>query len=278
MRIGVVTDSTADLASERTDRFGIEVVPLCITWDDDTYLDRVELSTAEYYRRLRQSESLPTTGTPSPGAFQDAYRRQLERSDAVLSVHISTKLSATADVARIAAREVNETRITVFDSGSFSVGLGWLAETAAEMGEGGAPPWEIVQRLQSMASRLRIIAALDTLEGLVRGGRIGRARSLIGTLLQVKPLICIENGDVKPVAQARTSAAGRRMLVQTVLGLGAIERLGVVHGDAEDGAAWVEEALSAQLPHLQIDRGEIGSVIGTHAGPGAVAVGVLLAA
>ncbi|HYY90151.1 MAG TPA: DegV family protein [Chloroflexota bacterium] len=275
--VGVVTDSTADLPPGLQERYAVGLVPLVVTWDDETFRDKIDLSTAEFYQRLRASRSLPRTGAPSVAAFEEVFRDQLRQHDAVVEVSLPSKLSGTLEVARRAAATVDPARISIVDSGSVSIGQAWLVEEAARLAAEGAAPAEIVGRLEQMKPRLRILAVLDTLEFLQRGGRIGRARALVGTLLNVKPVLGVRDGEVHPIERVRTMAGALRRMVELVVGLGSVERLGVVQGAADEHADQVERQLRARYPDLTIDRGELGPVVGTHAGPGVVGVGVLLA-
>jgi DegV family protein with EDD domain len=275
--VGVVTDSTADLPAGLQERYGLACVPLVVNWDGQTYRDKIDLSTDEFYRRLRTSKSLPKTGAPSPAAFEEAFRQQLKEHDAVVGVSLPSKLSGTLDVARRAAETVAPTRISIVDSGSVSIGQAWLVEAAARMSADGADPGDIVQRLEQLKPRLRIFCVLETLEFLQRGGRIGRARALVGTLLSVKPILAVRDGEVHPVERVRTMAGAVRRMVELVVGLGSVERLCVIQGAAEAHAQDIEHQLRARYPELTVEHGEIGPVLGTHAGPGVVGVGVLLA-
>ena len=275
--IGVVTDSTADLKPAVQERFGLVVVPLIVNWDGQTFRDKIDLTTAEFYQRLRTSKTLPKTGAPSMAAFEAAFREQLKTHDALISVNLASKLSATYDVARKAAASVDPQRISVVDSGSVSVCLGWLAEMAATLAQQSSTPAEIVKHLEDTRGRLRILALVETLEFLQRGGRIGRAAAMVGTLLSVKPILSVRDGEVAPVERVRTMNGALRRLVELAVALGPVERLGVVDSDSEANATEVERQLRAHYPDLTIDRGELGPVVGTHGGPGVVGVGVLLA-
>src|ERR1700682_6287912 len=155
--IGIVTDSTADLQPALQERYGLGMVPLIVNWDGQTFRDKLDLSTAEFYQRLRTSKTLPKTGAPSLAAFESEFREQLKKHDVVISVNIASKLSGTYAVARKAAESVDPQRISVVDSGSVSVCLGWLAERAATLGQQGAPPAEIVAHLEEARGRLRIL-------------------------------------------------------------------------------------------------------------------------
>jgi fatty acid kinase fatty acid binding subunit len=275
--VGVVTDSTADLPAGLQQRYELGCVPLVVSWDGQTYRDKVDLSPAEFYRRLRTSKSLPRTGAPSLAAFEEVFREQLQRHQALVEVSLPSKLSGTLEVARRAAATVDPEHIEIVDSGSVSIAQAWLVETAARLAADGASLSDIVPRLEQLKPRLRVFALLDTLEFVQRGGRIGRAQALVGTLLNVKPILSIQDGEVAPVERVRTTSGALRRLVELVVGLGSIERLGVVDGAAEERATEVVERLGAHFPELTIDRGELGPVLGTHGGPGVVGVCVLLA-
>jgi DegV family protein with EDD domain len=275
--VGIVTDSTADLSPALIERYGVGLVPLVVNWDNQTYRDKIDLTTSEFYRRLRTSKSLPKTGAPSLAAFEAAFREQLQNHDTVVCINLASKLSATFDVARRAADSVDPARIKVVDSGSVSICTAFLVDLAGRLAQEGREAGEIVQRLEDTRSRLRIYALLDTLEFLQRGGRIGRARAFLGGLLNVKPILSVRDGEVAPVERVRTMNAALRRLVDLVVALGPLERVGVIDGDAATYAAEVDQQLRAHFPELTIDRGELGPVVGTHGGPGLVGVGVLLA-
>jgi DegV family protein with EDD domain len=276
--VGVVTDSTADLEPELQARLGVAMVPLVVNWDGQTYRDKIDLSPTEFYRRLRTSKTLPKTGAPSLAAFETTFREQLQQHDALVCINLAAGLSGTHEVARRAAQTVAPQRIRVIDSRSVSVCIGWLADMAVRLAREGAKPDDIVEQIETARGRLRILALLETLTFLQRGGRIGRAAALAGTLLNVKPILSVRDGEVAPVERVRTMNSALRRLVQLVEAQGPLERLGVIHADAPDNAAEVERQLRARYPEVTIDRGELGPVVGTHGGPGVVGVGMLLAA
>jgi DegV family protein with EDD domain len=274
--VGIVTDSTADLSPALLDKYKAAFVPLVVNWDGQTFRDKIDISTADFYRRLRSSKSMPKTGAPSMAAFEAVYRELLQAHDAVISINLSSRLSATYDVAKRAAESVDPMRIHVVDSGTVSIGISWLVELAAQLALDGVPPQEIVSRVESDRQRVRIYFVVETLEYLQRGGRIGRAAALAGTLLSIKPLLQIREGEVSPVERVRTMNGALRRLVEVTVALGPVERLGVIDGDAAANASDVERQLQGHYPELTIDRGELGPVVGTHGGPGVVGVGVLL--
>jgi DegV family protein with EDD domain len=275
--IGIVTDSTADLPAALQERYHPTMVPLVVNWDGETFRDKIDLTTAEFYRRLRISKTMPKTGAPSMAAFETAFRDLLKTHDAVVSINVAAKFSATYDVARRAAESVDPARIHVVDSGSVSIAISWLVEMAARLAEEGVAAEQIVAQIEEARPRLHIFALVETLTFLQRGGRIGRGAALAGTLLNVKPILSIRDGEVAPVERVRTMNGALRRLVELVVGLGPIERLGVVDCDAATNANEAARQLAAHYPELTIDRGELGPVVGTHGGPGLVGVAVLLA-
>lgn len=277
-RIGVVTDSTADFSPDNPARQRVGVVPLVVNWDGQTYRDKVDLTTADFYRRLRGSKSSPSTGAPSLAAFQEEYERQLGASEGVVCLTLSSKLSATYDMATQAAQQVAPDRIRVVDSKSITMGLGWLAQAASELAESGKSLDEVAAGVEALVPRVRIYFTLDSLEYLRRGGRIGRAQALAGTLLNVKPILSIGDGEVHPVERVRTLGAALRRIAELSSTLGPIERLAVMQGDAAESAAELERTLAERLPGVRVERGEIGTVLGTHGGPGVVGFVALLGA
>jgi DegV family protein with EDD domain len=275
-RIGVVTDSTADFPGDARERLGIELVPLSITWDRDSYRDKIDLDIDDFYAMMRTRSTSPTTSAPPAGLFEETYSRMLESVDHVISVHLGSKLSATYDVARSAAERVSPDRITTIDSGQTTMCLGWLAMRAAEMAADGAEPAQIAAELRSWVPRLRLFAVLETLEYAQRSGRIGRAQAFVGGLLNFKPLLSIREGEVHPIERPRTRAAALRRLVDVTASEGTVLKVGVLHGAAPEVADELERLVRERLPGVPIDRGKISIVVGTHAGPGVFGLTALL--
>lgn len=273
----VVTDSTADFAAVRPEDHGITVVPLTVNWGVEVLRDKIDMTTEEFYERLRADRTLPKTAAPPIGIFEDLYRGLLNQYEAVISIHIASKLSATYSVAQTAARSVAADRIHIVDSETVSVGVGWMAETAATLAASGASINEIHEAVQNMVPRTRLLLTLETLEFLARGGRIGRASAFLGGILNVKPILEVRGGEVHPVERVRNRAASIRRVAQLVHELGAKERMAVVHGACLSEG----EALRASISDLgegeDLPLTEIGSVLGTHAGPGVIGIGCVLA-
>lgn len=265
--IGIVTDSTADFPGDAREQLGIEMIPLSVTWDRDSYRDKQDLSTADFYAMMKQRPSLPKTSAPPVGLIEQTYEELLGRVDRVVSVHLAGKLSGTLDAARGAAERVGGGRIAVVDSGNTSMCLGWLAMRAAALGREGASSEAVVAELEAMKPRLRLYAVLDSLENLQKGGRIGRAQALLGSLLNFKPLITIRDGAVLPVERPRSRQAAMRRIADVVASQGSVVRVGVLHGGLPEVQGDLERVVRERLPDAALDRGEIGSVLGTHAGP-----------
>jgi DegV family protein with EDD domain len=276
-RIAVVTDSTADFPGDAQERLGIEMVPLSVIWDQDSFRDKIDLKITDFYQLMRQRTSLPTTSAPSAGAFEETYERLLGEADHVISVHLAGRLSATLDVARSAAERVGGERVSVVDSGQTTMCLGWLAMRAAELGAEGVEPTAIVRELESWVPRLRLYAVLDTLTNLQRGGRIGRAQALVGSLLNFKPLILVQQGQVLPIERPRSRASALRRIVDVSASQGRVLKVGVAEGDAPEVMDDLTRMVGERIPYVPVDRGEIGIVLGTHAGPGVFGVATLLA-
>jgi DegV family protein with EDD domain len=276
-RIAVVTDSTADFPGDAQARLGIEMVPLSVAWDGDSFRDKLDMSITDFYKLMRQRTSLPTTSAPAAGLFEELYERLLGEYDHVISVHLAGKLSATYEVARVAGARVGNGRISVVDSGQTSICLGWLAMRAAEMAAEGAEPPAIVQELENWVPRLRLYAVLDTLANVQKSGRIGRAQALVGSLLNFKPLILVKEGQVLPVERPRSRASAMRRIVDVVANQGRILKVGVAEGDAPEIIDGLVKLVSERLPGVPLEQGEIGIVLGTHAGPGVFGVAALLA-
>jgi DegV family protein with EDD domain len=276
-RIAVVTDSTADFPGDAQERLGIEMVPLTVVWDRDSFRDKLDLKIVDFYALMRQRSTLPTTSAPSAGAFEETYERLLGQADHVISVHLAGKLSATLDVARSAAERVGGGRVSVVDSGQTTMCLGWLAMRAAELGAEDTEPAAIVRELESWVPRLRLYAVLDSLTNLQRGGRIGRAQALVGSLLNFKPLLLVKEGQVLPLERPRSRASAMRRIVDVAASQGRIQKIGVAEGDAPEIMEDLVRMVGERVPGVPIDRGEIGIVLGTHAGPGVFGVATLLA-
>jgi DegV family protein with EDD domain len=267
MAVRIVTDSSSDLTDEEVATHGIEVVPLSIRFGDDEYEDRSELSVEAFYEKLAASAVLPETAAPAPGKFEAAFRRQQEAgADAVVCINLSSDLSATMQSAQNAAKGTEGLDVRVVDSRSITSGLGTQVLLAAEAAEGGASADDVVALVEDLARRTHVVGALDTLDNLKKGGRIGGAQALLGSLLSIKPIVDISTGKVEEAGKARTRKKALEVLRDKIAEAGPIEHLCVTHGLAPEEAEMLD-LLAPLYPREQIRVGHIGPVIGTHGGP-----------
>jgi len=270
MNIRIVTDSTCDLPEETVNRHGITVVPLYINQGSHTYLDGVDLTRDEFYAQLPAYDPAPQTATPSPEVFIQAYERLAEKgAQAILSIHISEKLSATVNSARTAAEQFKKIPVTVLDSSQLSLGLGFIVEKAAQMAELGHKVDEILAHLQELMKRTYVFASLKTLEYLRRSGRMHFALARLGEILQIKPLLHMNQG--KPTAhRARTQTRATERLFEWLKEYAPYERLAIVHAGIQAEAEAMRERVKEFLPDGDIPVMQITPVLGAHLGIGAL--------
>jgi DegV family protein with EDD domain len=272
MGVRVVTDSACDLPDDLIERHGIQVVPLTIRFGTEELIDRKELSTDEFWRRLADSDVLPETSAPSAGAFEGTFRSLVDDgATGIICVNLSSKLSATMQSAQVAAQAVQaDCPVVVIDSLMVSMGLGSLCLTAAQQAADGDSLESIVANVTDRRNRSKLYGALDTLEFLKKGGRVGNARALLGTMLAIKPVLEVRDGVVEEAGKVRTRSKALRLLVDRVKER-PFENLAVLHGNAPD----LDELLDLLEPLATRDQivvGQIGPVIGTHAGPRVIGV------
>jgi len=274
MTIRIVTDSACDLSDEELAQWGIGMVPLSIRFGDEEFIDRTELSTDEFYRRLAASEVLPETAAPSPGAFVEMFNSmQANGATGVVCINLSEALSATIQSARTAA-STDEVSIDVrvVNSKQLTGGLGSIVLAAAKAGKDGASADEIVALVEELSNRTHVYATLDTLENLKKGGRVGGAQAAFGALLSIKPLIDLSSGEVVAAGKQRTRKRSLDWVRQQIIDAGDnIENLAILHSNATDIDAFL--ASVADVPSIANARTNIiGAVIGTHGGPGIIGI------
>jgi DegV family protein with EDD domain len=272
MGVRVVTDSACDLPDDLIERDGIEVVPLTIRFGKEELVDRKELSTDEFWRRLADSDVLPETSAPSAGAFEAAFRRLIaDGATGIICINLSSKLSATMQSAQVAAQAVQpDCPVVVVDSLMVSMGLGSLCLTAARRAADGDSLESVVANVTDRRNRSKLYGTLDTLEFLKKGGRVGNARALLGSMLAIKPVLEVRDGEVEEAGKVRTRSKALRLLVDRVKE-GPFENLAVLHGNAPDLDELLD-LLEPLTPRDEIVIGQIGPVIGTHAGPRVIGV------
>jgi DegV family protein with EDD domain len=267
-RFAVVTDSTADLPDEWRARYGIEVVPLKVIFGSETFRDRVDMTDDEFFRRLSAATKLPTTSAPSPGEFAEVYRRLAGEFDACISIHLGAQLSATVESARLGAQAVEGFRVEVIDSETVTMPIAFLCKVAAESESLEAATTAVRARVP----RARVLALLDTLRYLEMGGRLSRAQAMIGTMLDLKPLLLVADREIKPVDRVRTRSRAISRMADYFRGELPVEHVAVMHAQAPDEAETVAAGLREHMPGQEIPIGKIGCVLGTHTGPKALGV------
>lgn len=265
--VHIVSDSSCDLSAGDIDQLDVEIVPLTIRFGDEEFTDGLDLGVEEFYRRMSTSEALPQTACPSPGAFEQAFVRAHDAgADAVLCLNISSDLSNTVQSARTAAAACEgRLPIQVIDTRTVSSGLGTLVLEAARAAADRAGIDVIVRRVRDLIPRTHVLAALNTLENLKKGGRIGGARAMLGSVLSIKPLIDITGGVVQEAGKPRTRRRAMQMLYDRMVGAGAIEQVAVMHGGASDIEEFLE-LIAPRFPRTSLRLGELGAVIGSHGG------------
>lgn len=270
MNIGFVTDSTADLPLDLLEKHAIEVMPAVLVLEGQSYADGRGISRADFYTRLPSMNSAPTTAAPSVGEFSALYERMLSGGcDHVISIHAAGELTTIVNSARLAAQDFPG-RVTVLDSGSLSLGLGFQVLSGAEKAAAATTLEATLAAIQTARERVEVRAALDTMEYLKRSGRVPGAVAALGGLLSIKPVVALKEGIVKPLGAARTTAQGNQRILDMLLACGPLEKLAILHTNAEDRAKWLLDALMQTAPQnapREILTLMVTTVIGTHVGP-----------
>jgi DegV family protein with EDD domain len=270
MAVRVVTDSACDLPPEVCERLGIEVVPLTIRFGNREYVDRKELTSDAFWQQLEAASVLPETAAPSVGAFEEAFRALLaDGAEGIVCVNLSASLSATMQSAQVAAKALDGLcPIEVIDSQTASMGTGNLVLHAARRAAEGADVETIKSEVVDRRSRQRLFATLDTLEYLKKGGRIGGARALLGSMLSIKPIITVVNGAVEEAGKVRTRSKALQFIIDKIPE-GNVESICVLHSAAADLDMFLEK-VQPKVPGAEMIVGRIGPVVGVHVGPGAI--------
>lgn len=276
-QVKVVTDSMSDIPEQIARELDITMVPSFVHFGGESYRDRVDLSPGAFYKKLATSPALPTTSQAPPGAFLEVYRRLSDETNQIFSIHTVSTLTGMYNSAYISASALRSTdplglQITVLDSLQASMALGWLAIYAARAARYGYALDEIATLVKDAIPRTHVIAMLDTLDYAQRGGRLGKGAALIGTLLNVKPIISLVNGEVFPVEKVRTQKRAVERIADVVLGSGPIQEMAIIHASAPELAEELRVHFAETWFEDQIVVCETGPVIGAHTGPGAVGV------
>jgi DegV family protein with EDD domain len=278
LTVKIVTDSTADLPPGLAEELNISVVPLKVHFGEEEFLDWIDLDSDNFFEKLAGSGVMPHTSQPSPADFVKIYREIAAESDQLISVHLSAKLSGTYQSAVIAKSELKHLDIEVIDSGLASMALGIVVIEAARAAKAGLAKEDIILQLKDNMAKVKVYFAVDTLEYLQRNGRIGKAAALVGGLLNVKPLLTLSDGVVAPKEKVRGKAKAQERLIDIIgeeLGEEVRGKAVVLHGSELNRALLLKEKLENRYKFSEIFISSIGAVIGTHTGPGVLAVGVL---
>ena len=277
MSVRVVTDSASDLTDEEASALGITIVPLSIRFGEEEFVDRIELGADEFYARMAASDGVPGTAAPPPGAFKTAFDNCFEDgANTVVCINLSSGVSATLEAAEIGARELGDRDIRIIDSRSVTSGLGTMVLTAGRTANNGASAEEVVSVVESLKQRTYVYAALNTLENLKKGGRIGNAQALLGNMLSIKPIIDFSSGVVEEAAKLRTRKKSLVWLRDKLAEHGdRVENLSVMHAQAEDIEDFLK-LLATVVDPSTIRVGSLGPVVASHAGPGVVGMSFTL--
>lgn len=275
MGIRIITDSICDVPKEYVERYNIRVIPLTVNFGDESFKDGVDLSLEEFLAKLEKADVLPTTSQVPPVDFLNVYKEETAAGNTVISIHASSLLSGTCTSAMMAKEQMNNDNIHVIDTLGISLGAGLLVIKAARLAEEGVDALEIVKQIEESKKRMKYIFILDTLKYLHKGGRLSLSASVLGSILNVKPLLSVENGKLELFEKAR----GMKKAIATVLDTmkengwtldGKV--IGINHIASPEYFQLLEEELNKEYNIKEIIRGEVGTVVATHGGPGAVAV------
>jgi len=276
MTVRIITDSLSDITSDLAQELGVTVVPLTVLFGHESFLDRVTITTDQFYHRLINDTIWPTTTQPSPGDFGEVYSKLAKEADEILVVTLSSKLSGTYESAQNAKNLTKgKCRIEVIDSRTVAMGLGLIVISAAKAAQAGANLDELTSLVRKALTRSHFIVYFDTLKYLAKGGRIGKAQSFLGSVLSFKPILTMQDGEMAPLTRFRSQRAGMDYLYNFVAGFSNVEGLAVEHTTAPEEADRLAERLGSVFPEKHIYRSTVSPVLGVHGGPGAIAVTVL---
>lgn len=275
-KIAIVTDSTSDMPKDIAKKLEITVVPLTVIFEKEVFLDDgKEITIDEFYKKIRSVKKLPTTTQPTPKDFIKLYSNILEEYDSIISIHISKKISGTINSAELAKKELPGKDIEIIDTGFVHFPLGFIALKAGQLAQEGKSKQEILKNISDLQSKVKVLFIPSTLEYLKRGGRIGKAKGLIASILEIKPILTIHDGEVSQFKTTRRWNQAKSELIQSMKNIvknphNLIVSIG--DSDAKEDAAEMEERIKGEFNPKKIYRVDIGVVVGTHLGPGGIAI------
>lgn len=275
MAIKIVADSSADLPAKLVEELGITVVPLYVRFGEEIYRDKVDIFEEQFYQRLQHDPTHPTTIQPSPQDFAEAYQKVAAGADGIVSIHISGKLSGTCNAAAQAREMLKlDCPIEIIDSQETAAGLMLIVTATAAVAQSGGNLTEVVEAAKQATAETHQLCVLDTLKYLLLGGRIGKAKALLGSILSVKPLITLRDGEVVPAGQARTIEKGIDRLVEFAQNTENLTDVVVAYNTTPEKAEKMTERIGAFFPRERIKIATIGPMLGVHVGPGALIIAV----
>ncbi len=275
-KVAIVTDSVANLTPETIAEHNIYVIPQMLNWEGQSLLDQIDITTAEFYARLPQSKDLPKTSQPAPGQFTEHFQKVAEGAESIVAVFVSSALSGTIQSAHLGAQAMGDYPIEIVDSRSASLGLGLLAVAAARYAAAGHDYHEVAEHVRGLVPRMRVLFVVDTLEYLHKGGRIGGAKRLVGSVLSIKPVLHIENGQIEPLASVRTKSKAIAHMLDVVLGeMKGKQHIhaGIIHAGAPQDAEAIKQQVLQAVRLEELLLNELTPVIGANVGPGVVGMG-----
>ncbi|RIK19452.1 MAG: DegV family protein [Anaerolineae bacterium] len=276
VKVAIVTDSTVNLPVDVIKENNIYVIPQILNWEGKSYLDQIDITTEEFYQRLPQSSDLPKTSQPAPGQFTEHFQKVAEGAESIVAIFVSELLSGTIQSAHLGAEALGDYPIEIVDSRSVSLGLGLLVTAAARYAAEGHDYKEVAAYVRNLAPRLRVMFVVDTLEYLHKGGRIGGAKRLVGSVLSIKPVLHLEDGKIEPFASIRTKNKAIQHMLDVVLGeMKGKQNIhaGVIHARAPQDAEYIVEQVRATVDPVEMFVNELTPVIGANVGPGVVGMG-----
>ena len=272
MKLAVVTDSVSDISPEIAKKLKITVIPLTVIFGTEQYLDGIELSNTDFFNRLNSDANHPSTSQPSPDAFVQAYEKLLKKDFEILSVHVSAKLSGTINSAEQAIKMLDTKKIKIVDTGTASMAQGLTAMSAARAVKSAKSLEELEKIAIDTATKTKVFVAMDTMEFLRRGGRIGKAKAMLGSILNIKPIITTVDGEIVPHSRARTIKKAISTMIKDMGDINSVSEIAILHGNVPETANEIVKQIDSENLDQPITVTGIGPVVGTHAGPGCIAI------
>jgi DegV family protein with EDD domain len=272
-QVKIVTDSTADLPPDVARDLDIAVIPLTVHFGKETLRDGIDIDSQRFFKRLRAVKVAPTTAAPPPRAFEEAYGQFVREHDAILSIHLSSKLSQTVSTAEKGALPfLGRKKIAVVDSLSASRGLGYLAIAAAEAARAGASLDDLIKLMRTLIPHVYLVFFVETPEYLHRGGRLGKAQAMLGSMLNIKPLLALEDGEIVPLEKVRTRQRAIEKLCEFTLEFARVRKMTILHSENTSDVKELTERIREHLPSVPIEIAAYGPVLASHVGPDALGI------